>query len=1062
MQSSKRILVLLGALLLGTSLLKAQTATGSISGAVQDESRAVVPNANVVITNVDTGVSRSLTTDGAGRYHAPGLLPGHYEVQAQAEGFQTAVRKGIQLTVGSELAIHLSLQVGQVAQTTIVTAEAPLVETVTNTLSGLVDDRAIRDLPLNGRSFDQLISLQSAAPTIQARVRTSLTGSANVFSVSGARTQSNQYLMDGTEVVGAGSVTTQPGGVLGTNMGVEAIREFQVLTSNYSAAYGKRSGGVINIATRSGTNQIHGSAFEFHRNDNLDARNFFDVDPANPLERSDPPEFKRNQFGGALGGPLLRDKSFFFGTYEGLREALGLTSLSIVPDGNARLGCLPAAGSQVAGCPAGFRRIAVNPAVVPYLGLFPAPNGRNFGDGSAESLNFPTRPGSQDFSLVRVDHRFSDRDALFGRYNFSDARVVNSEPNPNFQRTDENRDQIAMIEYKRTYATLLNSFRFGYTRGSVFTDSLPAIEIDPSLRFLEGAKTVGTITFSSTAAGGPYTETGTSTGAERHFVVNQFDWQDMVYYYRGAHSFQFGAQVQRIQHNENFQNSLRGAFQFDDLDTFLTGRPVLFRAPSPTGSGDATKAYRMSFYSAFGQDDYKVTPRLTLNLGLRYEKMSVPTEASGDRISNFHTQSVNGQRVLETNPHLGSPFFQSHNNIFAPRVGFAWDMSGNGTTAIRGGFGIFYDQIENEFRFFTSNNAPFFSLTDVGNAPFPLGFSAGPGASRAPTPDAIDFNLDVPTRLHWNFGVQRQITPNTVFNANYVGSQSYHLTRNSDANTRVPQIQPDGRKRYVGGPRKNPALGGSRVVSSDVNSSYHSLQLDFNQRLTRGLRSKFSFTYAKNIDDASATITNHALGGAQTTQDPDDPRGDRGLSAYDVRRNLVVNFNYEVPSGNWTGAAKTVLGGWQLGTILTIQDGTPFTAQTGFSRSGDQARSLADRTDLRPGAGKNPVLGGPYRYFDTSAFVLQPVGFYGNLGRNTLIGPGVVNFDFNLVKETQLSERMRLDFRAEFFNLFNHANFFIPDNSIFQTNGNVRGAAGRIQSTTTTSRQIQFGLKLLF
>ena len=324
MQSSKRVLVLLGALLLGTPLLKAQTATGSISGAVQDESRAVVPNANVVITNVDTGVPRSLTTDGAGRYHAPGLLPGHYEVQAQAEGFQTAVRKGIQLTVGSELAINLSLQVGQVAQTTIVTAEAPLVETVTNTLSGLVDDRAIRDLPLNGRSFDQLISLQSAAPTIQARVRTSLTGSANVFSVSGARTQSNQYLMDGTEVVGAGSVTTQPGGVLGTNMGVEAIREFQVLTSNYSAAYGKRSGGVINIATRSGTNQIHGSAFEFHRNDNLDARNFFDVDPANPLQRSDPPEFKRNQFGGALGGPLLRDMSFFFGTYEGLREALGM------------------------------------------------------------------------------------------------------------------------------------------------------------------------------------------------------------------------------------------------------------------------------------------------------------------------------------------------------------------------------------------------------------------------------------------------------------------------------------------------------------------------------------------------------------------------------------------------------------------------------------------------------------------------------------------------------------------------------------------------------------------
>ncbi|OFW32735.1 MAG: hypothetical protein A3J28_07890 [Acidobacteria bacterium RIFCSPLOWO2_12_FULL_60_22] len=321
----------------------------------------------------------------------------------------------------------------------------------------------------------------------------------------------------------------------------------------------------------------------------------------------------------------------------------------------------------------------------------------------------------------------------------------------------------------------------------------------------------------------------------------------------------------------------------------------------------------------------------------------------------------------------------------------------------------------------------------------------------------------MPTRLHWNFGIQRQITANTVFNANYVGSHSYHLTRNSDANTAVPQILPDGRKFYpAGAQRKNPALGGNRTVSTDVNASYQSFQLDFNQRLSQGLRSKVSFTYAKSIDDASITISQHALGNAQSTQDPDDPGADRGLSSFDLRRNLVVNFTYDVPASHWAGVAKTLLGGWQIGTILSVQDGTPFTALAGFSRSRDLARSIADRPDLRPGASKNPVLGGPDQYYDPSAFVLQPLGFYGNLGRNTLISPGLVSLDFSMVKITPLTERTRLDFRAEFFNLLNRANFGLPDNNVFQPNGVVRGAAGRIQSTTTTSRQIQFGLKLSF
>ena len=362
----------LGAMLWITASAWAQTSSGTIEGTVQDASGAVIPGATVVITNSDTGIKRTVSTDTTGRYHVPALIPGPYEVQAQASGFQSELRKGIQLTVSAEITVNITLQVGQVEQTTVVTAEAPLVEASTSTLSGLVDDQTIRDLPLNGRSFDQLISLESSAPTIRLRGQTTLTGASDVFSVSGARTQSNLFLMDGTELAGAGSITTMPGGVLGKNLGVDAVREFSVMTSNYSAAYGKHAGGIINIATRSGTNQFHGSIFEFLRNDNLDARNFFDIDPANPLKRSSPPEFKRNQFGGSLGGPIRRDQTFFFANFEALREGLGLTNIAIVPDETARRGILPSG------------TVAVDPSVKPYLdAVFPLPNGASYGDGTA-------------------------------------------------------------------------------------------------------------------------------------------------------------------------------------------------------------------------------------------------------------------------------------------------------------------------------------------------------------------------------------------------------------------------------------------------------------------------------------------------------------------------------------------------------------------------------------------------------------------------------------------------------------------------------------------------------
>lgn len=1043
----------LGAILLFHSCAIAQTATGSISGMVQDETGAVVPGAQVTVTNVEKGISSSLATDASGRYHVPNLIPGHYEIQTQVSGFETAVRKGIQVTVGSNLEINMTLKVGQVAQQTVVTAEAPIVETASSALLGLVDEKTVRELPLNGRSFDQLISLESSAPTFRSRSPAgAIHGMSAVYSVNGARTRANMFLIDGTEMVGATQASTLPGGVLGKNMGVDAVQEFTILTSNYSSAYGKKGGGIINIATRSGTNQLHGSVFEFLRNSALDARNFFD-------QGSSPPPFRRNNFGGALGGPIRKDHSFFFGTYEGLREGLGLTSLAIVPDADAHRGFLPQAGN-----PGQLLNVGVAPSVRPYLDtLFPLPNGRNFGNGTGELQGHPNQISSQDFFLVRFDQRLSDKYSLFGRFNFTEGSRTNPDINPIFIESETNRDHITTLELKRAAATTVNVLRFGYTRSRTYLTSFSTVPLDPSLNFYPWADLVGQIAFSASVTSvALLSPAGSSSNVDRSFVLNQFDLADQVYHYRGAHSLQFGVQMQRIQNNQRYTpGSTRGNFEFADLASFLAGKATLFQGT--TGENDPTKAYRQIYFSTFIQDDYKLRRNLTLNLGLRYELFTVPVEASGNRISNYHRHLVNGYLVVDSLPTLGSPMFQGNHNGFAPRVGFAWDPWNDGKLVVRGGFGMFYDQIDSEYFILTPPNPPFVTQLTVNNPPFPRGFSGAAGTTPIPGPDVIDFGLNVPTRLQYSFGVQRQITASNAVSVSYVGSNSYHLTRQWDTNTARPQILAGGVLFYpAGAPRLNPEVGRTRSLISDAVARYNSLQMDFMQRASRNIRFKVSYTFAHSLDDASTTAGSQASGTSQATQNPFDRRADYGLSVFDLRHNLVTNFTYDVPAGNLTGRAKNIVGGWQLGGIVSVSSGTPFTALVGFNRSRDLSRYVPDRPNLKAGASNNPVKGGPDLYFDPSAFELQPAGFYGNLGRDTLIGPGFVNVDMTISKSTSLNERLKADFRAEFFNLMNRANFDLPNHSTFNSNGSPFGAAGRIQNTVSTSRQIQFGLKLTF
>jgi len=472
---------------------------------------------------------------------------------------------------------------------------------------------------------------------------------------------------------------------------------------------------------------------------------------------------------------------------------------------------------------------------------------------------------------------------------------------------------------------------------------------------------------------------------------------------------------------------------------------------------------------------------------VRWEFLTSPTEASGNRISNYAVDIVNGLSVIRTEPVIGHPIYHTSFDTVAPRIGFAWDTFGDGKLAIRGGAGIFHDQIEHTGSGNLFGNPPFFKLLEVSGPNFPLGFSGAVGQTGLPAPEGgVDVNAKAGTVIMFNLGIEREITSNTLFKIGYVGSTSYHLFRSSDLNGVAPDIQPGGVYFYPSGRlRKNPGLPSTRMKTTDANSAYHALQLDFLQRLNSGLRYKLSYTFSKAIDTASVNAGPEARNTGSTTLIADNLRADRGLSAFDIRNNFVSNFTYDLPLQNFSGVARQVLGGWQVGAIVTLSAGFPANIFTSFNRSRDgNTAGTVDRPSLAPGRSNNPIegstsgcpgiqegqkLGTPDLYYDPCAFVLPEPGYYGNLGRNTVIAPGLANVDLTLVKMITVTEQVKVDFRTEVFNLLNRANFGLPSQNVLlqppaaQPNQHqYLGAAGRISTTTTFSRQIQFGLKLIF
>jgi len=1069
----------LGVLAVGAGAMPSCAQVGAaISGRVTDESGAVVPGAIVKVKSLETGASRTVTTDGSGDYTLFGLPIGAQEVTAEKVGFMV-VPDRVTLVVGQEAVVNLTLFSSSGTAYVIVTDKTPLVNTTTASVSGVVGEQQIKELPLNGRSFDNLITLNPGAENYSAmKSPNTSTSNGNTFSVDGRRTYENLILLNGIEYTGTSQLAITPGGVSGELLGIDAIREFNMLTDTYGAEYGKRAGAQVDVVTQSGTNLVHGTLFEFLRNSDLDARNFFD--------RASVPPFRRNQFGGALGGPVKKNKWFLFGNYEGFRQSLAVSNVSVVPDAQARLGIIP-------NLPTGFK---ANPAMLQYMQLWPQPNGPDLGGGVALSYNNPLQHIHEDFGTVRTDYIFSAPDTFSATYTIDDGNSLIPQSDPLFGSAETLRGQVASVEETHVISPeILNTFRAGFSRAAFSYTPVDLASFPASLSFVTGLGPGGIVIGGgvTTTTGGAITSAGPNNASNVWNRRNLFTYTDSVQIIKGRHQITAGVWFQRVQENENTASRQLGQATFASLQTFLQGTVTSFQVvPDPNELG-----WRSLFGAAYFEDAIKLLPNLTLQAGLRYEFTTGWNEESG-RASNYFTDS-NG--ILITNPHVGGSVFTQNNatHLFGPRAGLAWDVFGNGKTAVRAGYGTYYSLIDNLS--FLLNSLPPYNgaITNpktqtalLSLIPVTRGVPPPPGTIYAP--QGIQANAKTPTVQEWNFTIEQQLSRETVLRASYVGSFGYHGLLSVDPNTipaqicsnpsgclaggvasvaslaKIPHTVPEGAQ-YIPGPgasRPNPNLGAGFFWYTEGNSSYNALQVDVSHRFSQGLQFRANYTWSKNLDMNSALTGAQANNQAQMILDRNDLRRDWGPSAYNLPNQGSISGTYQLPFGkgrSWAndfgGFGNHLVSGWQFNTIASLASGFPFTPQIGTNRSGDGDTRNPDRPSVNPAFTGPVVLGNPNQWFNPSAFKLPIAGTYGNLGRGMYSGPGLAEVDASLFKDTAITERTNLQFRAEFFNVLNHTNLGTPNATVF-SNGAISPTAGLITITTTTSRQIQFGLKLIF
>ena len=1064
--------------------------SASLSGAVVDDSGARIQSAIITARSTDLGLERTATTDSTGHYEMRSLEIGTYEIDVTKQGFKEEIRKGVQLEVGQEAVVDFHLHVGPVAEQVTVDADVPMASATTADISGLVGGGQIRNLPLNGRSFDLLMMLNPSVVNFTAAkvggtgVSNSTNG--NNFAVSGNRPQQNIFLLNGVEFTGAAENNMQPGGTSGQLLGVDAIEEFNILRDDYGVEFGKRPGAQVVLVTRRGSNEFHGSVYEFLRNNDLDAANYFDPGSA--------PGFQRNQFGASLGGPVIQNRTFAFLNFEQLNQHLHQTGVDLVPDNNMRSGYLPCKSVTPAPspCPASG---TVFVGISPLISAWPAPSpaAPDFG-GIAEAFNTPLQIIRDDFGAMRVDHVFSQADSLNATYTIDDSADT-TPTSTNLYSTDVEslREQVASLSETHVFSpALLNRGTIGFSRAAYYFTGGPTPGTSAAtLPGFLANHPIGAIVVGGSATSNPTAQlslAGSNNGSHLDVFRNLFTYEDNVALTRGRHQFSAGAWLQRFQSNETLALSQYGQATFTSLQTFLQGSAsTLLYDPAPTPMN-----WRSWFGAWFVQDAIRLSSQLTASLGLRAESSSGWNEAHGRAATYTFTSGV-----ISTTPQVSGSAFTQNRATFLPRprVGLAWSpISGSYQSVVTAYFGM-YNDLQDALGYRTDQNAPYnptYSLPNASVNTLPVITSATAPPTAKLVPGGVQPDLRAPTLLSYSLRIEQAFGANTALRIGYVGSHGYHELIGIDANEPAPVVcpNPDCPTVYpatfptglAGTPvpagayyvptsvRANPALANTWTYFSRGDSSYHALEVDVNHRFSAGLSFRSVYTWSRAIDDGDSPNSTTSGGEPATASNPYDLRADRGLANYDVRNIAVFNEVYALPygrgaryGGNLRGIADTLSSGWMIDSIATIQGGFPFTPQLSYNPSNNGDTRNPVRPFINPNFSGPMILGNPTQWFNPAAFLAPPSGsgFYGNLGRDTLIGPGLGTWDMALVKDTAVKERLKCEFRAEEFNILNRVNLNAP-NAVTFTPAGVSPTAGVITSTSTYSRQTQFALKILW
>lgn len=1053
---------------------QAGVTSASLTGDVTEATGGAIAGAKVTVTNKATSQVHVATTDGQGHFAVLQLPPGTYAVTVEEPNFRKERIDPVQLNIGANPYLKITLKVGQVNQVVDVNAEDITVNTSQSEVSNIIQTQQLQDLPLNQRSFTALVTQQPGlvqiTSTAPPSVLSAATNTGSYISADGSMGSSVAYLMDGVNFSN-GSLTAPGTAAAGDMPGVEAIQEFKVLSHNYSAEYGGAGAAIVTFATKTGTNNFHGNVYEYLRNSAVDSRSYFDYGPTGAPYK---PGFKRNQFGGTFGGPIVKNRTFFFLNYEGMRQSLNQTNIAFVPDAGARQGMIN--GVTVPG---------LVPAVLPLLTLFPDPSPSlpSFpAAGIAESAFVNHQPTRQDFGLANITHALNAKNQLQVRYQIVDATATQAFNLPDFQFNRYDRDQNTMLKWTSTISSnLVNTASLSLLRQVIESSTNPTVTLNSDQYTGNPARqTIGVITVGNGSAGtsgGSLSLLGNDDASPFSVARNVVPFADDLLWTHGKHTFGFGGMVEKMQWNWTSAVIPGGSYTFGDMTGLLTASPtvMLIHHDGPPAHFNA----RTTPLAWYVNDTWRMTHRLTLNFGLRHD-FQVPV------LTDVHNQLGNWQSPYATSVHVGDPYNNYSLKQFQPRLGLAYDPLGDGKMVFRAGYGIFNDFVDfaGSAQGILQWNNPqpvlntFFGPTNV----FPTCATC-----TAPTPfpglvTGVLEPMNSPTTQQWNVSMETELPGRMSLEMTYTGSQSWHLPRKLEANYNQPcggdahpVLDSNGLPIFpfygLNCTPPDPATGAPGFASAGVGFSLYSRRFDTNA-LYNGLTTKlsrsagpvnfqFSYTWAKNMSESDAYNSNNFLTGVvQASLYPANIRLDRSESAFSRRHRFTENITWQLPFGkgrkymNGGGAADLILGGWTISSLGSAQTGQPFSVLLGADPSGiGDFIDFPDRPNqLRP----NPVVGKVNEWFDPSAFVSPDLGHIGTASRTPVVGPKFVEFDASLAKVFMTSESTNLQFRADMFNIANHANFGLPNSNLSSPQ------VGAISSTVGPARQVQFSLKFAF